>query len=112
MRPWDYSEEENKERADAHHEQWMANMANKKKPKEPEFPVTPEDHAACVKMVNTLTQPPPEVANDYERSVLKSAEVKEQWLKSTSRSSGKSVASSENRKTNRAPRSTCFPIPG
>ena len=91
-RPWEYSAEENKERADAHYQQWLADMVNKKKPKEPEFPVTLEDHAACVKMVKTLAQPPPEVAIDYERSVLKSAEAKEQRLKSTSRSSGKSVA--------------------
>ena len=90
-RPWDYSGEENKERADAHYQQWLADMANKKKPKEPEFPVTPEDHAACVKMVKTLAQPPPTLTADYERSILKSAEAKEQRLKS-SKSSGKSVA--------------------
>jgi len=90
-RPWDYSAEENKERADAHYQQWLADMANKKKPKEPEFPVTPEEHAACVKMVKTLAQPPPTFAADYERSIRKSAEAKEQRLKS-SKSSGKSVA--------------------
>ena len=91
-RPWDYSAEENKKRADAQYQQWLADMANKKKPTEPEFPVTPEDHAACVKMVKTLAQPPPTLSADYERSILKSAEAKEQRLKSTSKSSGKSVA--------------------
>lgn len=66
-------------------------MANKKKPKEPEFPNTPEDHPACMKMLKNLTDPPPLLPADYERSILKSAQAKKQRLKSST-SSGKSVA--------------------
>jgi hypothetical protein len=88
-RPWDYSEEENRVIANTHYQKWKAGL--KKKPKEPEFPSTPEDHAACVKMVKNLQQPPPTLTPDYDRSILKSAEAKEQRLKSSSRSSGKSV---------------------
>ena len=43
-------------------------------------------------MVKTLAQPPPTLSADYERSILKSTEAKEQRLKSTSKSSRKSVA--------------------
>ena len=77
--------------ADAEYQQWKAAMANKNKLKEPEFPVTPEDHADVVKMLETLAQPPPTLTANYERSILNSTEAKEQRLKS-SKSSGKSVA--------------------
>ncbi|KAE8771184.1 putative NOT transcription complex subunit VIP2 [Hordeum vulgare] len=46
-RPWDYTGADNIKRADADHQQWKAEVANKKKPKEPEFPNTPQDRAAA-----------------------------------------------------------------
>ena len=82
--------EENTARAATEYQKWKVDIADKKKPKKPEFPATPEEHAACVKMVKTLAQPPPTYAADYERSIRKSSEAKEQRLKS--KSSGKSVA--------------------
>ena len=90
-KPWDYTGEDNIKRADAQHQQWKAEVANKKKPKEPEFPDTPEDHLACVKMLKNLADPPPPLPVRYERSILKSAQTKKQWLKSST-SCGKSVS--------------------
>ena len=50
----------------------------------------PEDHAACVKMVNTLNNPPV-LIDDYERQIIRADKLKEHWVKSNS-ASGKSVA--------------------
>jgi hypothetical protein len=82
-RPYDYSAEENKAIADIEYKKWKAGLG-KKKPKETEFPSTPEEHAACVKMVKNLQQPPPILTPDYDRSIIKSAEAQQQRLKSSS----------------------------
>jgi hypothetical protein len=75
-RPGEMTAEELDAAAKAHYEQWKIDMANKKKPKEPLFPRTPEDHAACVGLVKQLHDPPRQTP-DYERSITKSAEAKE-----------------------------------
>jgi len=58
------------------YEKWKTDVANKKKPIEPLFPRTPEDHAACAKLKKKLHNPIP-LTSDYERSITKSAEAKE-----------------------------------
>ena len=65
---------------------WFANF---KKPKEPEFPSTPQEHVAVVKMLKTLEQPPPKLTPDYDRSILKSVQANNRRSNS---SSAKSVA--------------------
>ena len=54
-------------------EQWFANLKIKK-PKAAEFPNTPEEKAAVLKMLKTLQQPPPKLIPDYERFILKSVQ--------------------------------------
>lgn len=53
-------------------------------------------------MLKTLQQPPPRLTPDYDHSVLKSAEAKEQRLKSSS-ASGKSVAQLRQQKNESCP---------
>jgi len=75
-RPGEMTAEELDAASKADVAQWKIDMANKKKPKEPLFPRTPEDHAACVRLVKQLHQPLRQTP-DYERSITKSAEAKE-----------------------------------
>ena len=104
-RAWDYSEEENRVIAQTEYEQWKANL---KKPKEPDFPSTPEDLARVNKMLKAFEQPPPRLTPDYDRSILKSAKAKEQRLKSSS-ASGKSVAQLGQQK-NQSKNQSCPPL--
>jgi hypothetical protein len=64
---------------DAHYEKWKIDMANKKKPKptEPFFPVTAEDKAKAAALKIQLHQPIA-LTPDYNRSITKSGEAKEQ----------------------------------
>jgi hypothetical protein len=75
-RPGEMTAEELDAAAKADVAKWKIDMANKKKPKEPLFPRTPEDHAACVGLVKQLHDPLRQTP-DYERSITKSAEAKE-----------------------------------
>ena len=64
--------------------QWFANL--KKKPKAPEFPVTPEENGVVFKMLKALEQPPPRLTPHYDRSIRKSAEANKRRPKSSSAS--------------------------
>ena len=89
MRPYDRTVEENAAVVNAQHQEWLASL---KKPKAAEFPSTPEEKAAIVKMLKTLEQPPPRLTPDYDRQIRKSVQANKQRSKSSSASGkGKSV---------------------
>lgn len=75
--------------SEASYQKWKIDIANKKKPIEPIFPRTEEDVAKAIAQVKLMAVYPPPLPEDYDRSIRKSAEAKEQRLQSIS-SSGKS----------------------
>jgi hypothetical protein len=81
--PYEKTDEEIGAAADAHYQQWKADMANKKKPKPTDplvFPVTTEDKAKVAALKIQLHQPIA-LTPDYDRSITKSAEAKERRVR-------------------------------
>src|SRR3954466_390477 len=74
--PGEMTPEELEVSAKMTYEKWKIDVATKKKPIEPLFPRTPEDHAACAKLKKKLHNPIP-LTSHYKRSITKSAEAKE-----------------------------------
>src|ERR1041385_7180622 len=74
--PGEMTPEELEVSAKMSYEKWKIDVADKKKPIEPSFPRTPEDHATCAELKKKLHNPIP-LTSDYERSITKSAEAKE-----------------------------------
>ena len=110
-RPYDCTVEENEAIVKAKTEQWFANL-EKKKPKAAEFPDTPEEKAAVLKMLKTLEQPPPKLTPDYECSILKSVQANK-WRSKKDSASRKSVAQlGEQQKTIVPPAQSVFQYRG
>jgi hypothetical protein len=78
--PYEKTDEEIDAAADAHYEKWKIDMANKKNPIEPFFPVTAEDKAKAVALKIQLHQPIA-LTLDYNRSITKSAEAKKRRVR-------------------------------
>ena len=86
-RPYDYTDEETAAHVAAKNAEWLASLKNKKP--EPQFPATPAEHAACVNLVHSLSDPKSAAEEpDYNRCIVKQAEAKQRRLAK----SGKSVA--------------------
>jgi hypothetical protein len=74
--PCEKTDDEIATAADAHYEKWKIDMANKKNPIEPFFPITAEDKAKAAALKIQLHQPIA-LTPDYNRSITKSVEAKE-----------------------------------
>ena len=66
-------------------------FASLKRPKQPEFPSTPQEVEKALKMVDNLNNPPV-LIGDYERQIIKSDEARKARVANNSSARGKSVA--------------------
>jgi hypothetical protein len=66
-------------------------FASLKRPKQPEFPSTPQEVEKALKMVDNLNNPPV-LIGDYERQIIKSDAARKARVANNSSASGKSVA--------------------
>ena len=99
MRPYDYTVEENKEIAEAHHQDWLAKLKEKLKKKlttKELFPNTAESRAINREKISQLKKcqaerrDNPRERSDYERSIVKSYREDQERKKEQSRSSSAS----------------------